>query len=347
MVASTSVHGSHIEYKVEGPGVVTGRSGSLGTVLYLDEPFWPLNTTLWVKDFKGNVPRYVYYFLQTLGLEQYNAGTGVPTLNRNHLDELPLRIHLHEEQVTIARILEAYDELIENNLRRIEILEEMAETIDRQWFVNFRLPEQVAHGVPDPKEWERRNLFDIANVRYGFGFKSSGFHGGPSGRRVVRIRDVPKDTTSTYSDEDPGPDYEVLDGDILVGMDGDFHMCVWHDGEAMLNQRVARFRPIIEAPALWLFHALKEPIKHFNATITGTTVAHLGDRHLRTVELLVPPPSLLAPLKHQLDPIEELIRNLHRQNANLRTTRDLLLPKLISGEIDVSDLDIDTSWLAA
>lgn len=250
-------------------------------------------------------------------------------------------------QQRISSLLAAYQELIENNLRRIEILEQMAQAMYREWFVNFRFPGHLREQLPPESDWKGLNLFDVSEVRYGYGFKSKRFRAGPPGNRVVRIRDVPKNTTSTYTDENPGESYNVLDGDVLVGMDGDFHMCVWHDGKAMLNQRVARLRPKIDAPVLWLFHALKGPIGHFNSTITGTTVAHLGDRHLRTIELLVPPESLMALAHEHFNPIEKTIRNLLRQNRLLRRTRDLLLPKLISGEIDVSELDIDTSWLAA
>lgn len=88
VVASTSVKAYHKYYKVEAPCVATGRSGSLGTVQYINQRSWPLNTSLYVKDFKGNSPRYVYYFLQSLNLENFNAGAGVPSLNQNHLHGL-------------------------------------------------------------------------------------------------------------------------------------------------------------------------------------------------------------------------------------------------------------------
>ena len=74
VIASTSIDGFHNNYKVNPPGIVTGRSGSLGFVQYINNKFWPLNTTLWVKDFKGNIPKYVFYLLKTLHLEKYNSG---------------------------------------------------------------------------------------------------------------------------------------------------------------------------------------------------------------------------------------------------------------------------------
>lgn len=297
----------------------------------------------------GNPDYFYYYFQSSAGRDAVRSmtrGAAVYTITGGDIASVLVPHAPIQTQRKVAGILIMFDELIENNRRRIQILEEMAQTLFRERFVDLSLRGKLPDQSPGTN-WPQLNLFDLAEVRYGFGFKSKGFHAGPSGHRVIRIRDVPKNTTTTYTDEEPGDDYEVSDGDILVGMDGEFHMCIWHDGAALLNQRVARFRPKDDAPVFWLFHALKGPISHFNSTITGTTVAHLGDRHLRTVELSVPPEPLMAQAREQLNPSERAIRNLLRQNANLRNTRDLMLPKLLSGEIDVSELDIDTSWLAA
>jgi type I restriction enzyme, S subunit len=87
--ASTGIVGTHSEAKVRGPGVVTGRSGSLGTVIYCPKEFWPLNTTLWVKEYRRSTPFHAFYLLQGLGLEKYDGGAAVPTLNRNHVHGLP------------------------------------------------------------------------------------------------------------------------------------------------------------------------------------------------------------------------------------------------------------------
>ena len=93
--ASTGVTGTHNEAKVKAPGVVTGRSGSLGTVIYVDEDFWALNTTLWVKEFRRVTPLYAFYLLSNLGLEQFNSGAAVPTLNRNDVHSLQVVIPSH------------------------------------------------------------------------------------------------------------------------------------------------------------------------------------------------------------------------------------------------------------
>ena len=90
IVSATGVSGSHHEYRVKGPGVATGRSGSLGTVFYVEGDFWPLNTTLWVKDFKVGGPLYAYYVLTGIDLAGFNSGAAVPTLNRNDIHGLPV-----------------------------------------------------------------------------------------------------------------------------------------------------------------------------------------------------------------------------------------------------------------
>ena len=137
VIASTGQVGSHVEAKVRGPGVVIGRSGSLGGGQYIEDDFWPLNTTLWVRDFKGNDRRFCYYLLRSLDLAHFNAGSGVPTLNRNHIHPLPVLLPPHPEQRAIAHVLGALDDKIELNRRMNETLEGMARALFKSWFVDF------------------------------------------------------------------------------------------------------------------------------------------------------------------------------------------------------------------
>lgn len=249
-------------------------------------------------------------------------------------------------QKKTASILSGYDDLIENNLRRVKILEEMAQTLYREWFVKFRFPGYQKVKMVNsplgkiPEGWQIKNLFELADVTYGFPFKSSLFNVNREGIAVVRIRDVLDGQSATFTAEDAPDKYIVHEGDFLVGMDGDFHMGFWAGGTAFLVQRVARFRPRGDVGRYGLALALKEPIEHFNKTITGTTVAHLGDNHLRTINVMMPDKKLLKVINDILEPLLDLQLNIRAKNKNLRQTRDLLLPKLISGELDVSELDI-------
>jgi type I restriction enzyme, S subunit len=138
VIASTGPVGTHLEATVKGPGVVIGRSGSLGGGQYIAGDFWPLNTTLWVKDFKGNDRRFCYYLIKSLDLAQFNAGSGVPTLNRNHIHPIPLSVPKDPtEQRAIAHILGTLDDKIELNRRMNATLEAMARAIFKSWFIDF------------------------------------------------------------------------------------------------------------------------------------------------------------------------------------------------------------------
>ena len=116
ILASNGVIDYHQEFKVKGPGIVTGRSGTLGKVHYIESNYWPLNTALYVKEFYNNHPKFIYYFLQSLSTEKYGTGTGVPTLNRNILHKIKVAIPPLDEQIKIAEIISESDAEIEKEL---------------------------------------------------------------------------------------------------------------------------------------------------------------------------------------------------------------------------------------
>ena len=194
-----------------------------------------------------------------------------------------------------------------------------------------------------PQGWEAKNLFQVAEVTYGFPFKSKQFTTDQTGLPVIRIRDIQPNYSATYTEEAAEPKHLVENGDILVGMDGDFHMGKWAGHKAWLNQRVVRFRPKMRLGRYHLFLALEKPIHHFDATIVGTTVAHLSDEDLKATFLPIPPDHLVDLVSDNLEPLFDLELNLRLKNSNLRRTRDLLLPKLISGELNVEKLQIQTA----
>lgn len=268
-------------------------------------------------------------------------GAAQPNMSGSQIEGVLIPVPSSTQQGWIGQCVGAYDDLIENNTRRIKILEEMVRIIYREWFVNFRFPghENVkmveSELGPIPEGWRVRNLFDVAHVTYGFPFKSKLFTAGGKGVPVIRIRDIKSDLSNTFTTEAPDTKYVVKNGDLLVGMDGDFHMGKWAGGNAYLNQRVVRFRPQGEVPPYFLFLALEAPINHFDSTIVGTTVAHLSDRDLRSTSLLIPSDDILKRTSAIFNPGFGLEIALKLRTANLRTTRDLLLPRLISGEVSV------------
>ena len=113
--ASTGIAEYHREYKVKGPGIVTGRSGSLGEVFYIEEDFWPLNTTLWIKNFKNATPIFAFYVLKGINIIDYNSGSAVPTLNRNH-------IHLHQLIVPKIDVIKRFEEIEKIFFHQIKVI---------------------------------------------------------------------------------------------------------------------------------------------------------------------------------------------------------------------------------
>lgn len=138
LVSSSGVTDTHSQAMVKGPGVVTGRYGTLGQVFFVEQDFWPLNTTLYVRDFKGNDPRFISYFFRNLDFSAYSDKAAVPGLNRNHLHQAMVRLPIDlEEQRAIAHILGILDDKIELNRKQNETLEAMARALFKAWFVDF------------------------------------------------------------------------------------------------------------------------------------------------------------------------------------------------------------------
>ncbi|MCD5507042.1 restriction endonuclease subunit S [Lactobacillus delbrueckii subsp. lactis] len=136
VIASTGINGTHNVAKIKGPGVVTGRSGSIGKVQYIKDDFWPLNTTLYVSDFKGNNPKFVAYWLERFDLKRFSSGSAVPTLNRNELANVEICVPNREEQDKIVAILEPFEKKIELNQEINDNLSEINKTVFSNFFAN-------------------------------------------------------------------------------------------------------------------------------------------------------------------------------------------------------------------
>jgi type I restriction enzyme S subunit len=134
VVFSNGIKKTHSEFKAKAPGVVTGRSGTIGTVTFVENDYWPHNTSLWVTDFKGNDPKYVYYFYINIKLVRYGTGSGVPTLNRNDVHAQKRAIPLLPEQQKIASFLSAVDEKIHQLTKKKALLEHYKKGVMQQLF---------------------------------------------------------------------------------------------------------------------------------------------------------------------------------------------------------------------
>ena len=281
-------------------------------------------------------PKYIYYQLRSpyIGrwLEQISIGSTMPSINTGLLSNIEVNLPPFETQRRIANILSAYDDLIENNRKQIKLLEEAAQRLYKEWFVDLHFPghehTKILDGVPEG--WKKERLVDIAGVQYGYAFDGSLFNSKKSGMPIIRIRNIPESQTEDYTTETAGSQYLVYNGDIVVGMDGEFYINSWAGDTAYLVQRTCRIKPLNTDLNGFLLWAIYEPIKYFERTVVGATVAHLGKKHIDTIKILVPTEKFYMPFKTLFD--KRLL--LMNQNKKLAEARDCLLPKLMSGEVE-------------
>ena len=289
---------------------------------------------------------FLFYLLKSDMFKGYIINTAQGAANQasitlDSIFRFPFYRPSSEIQQKIAAILLSYDDLIENNKRRIAILEKMAEEIYREWFVRFRFPNyqntEFEKGIP--KGWEVKKLPEIADITYGFPFQANRFNELGMGKPIIRIRNIPNSNTNDFTDEVVNEKYLVNTGDFIVGMDGEFHMNHWYGEEAYLVQRVCKIIAKETHMSGYLSRALKDPIKHYESILLGATVGHLGAKHLNDIDILIPPKEL-----HQkmltFNQLELQKKNLALINVNLKKTRNQLLPRLISGKLSVENLDI-------
>lgn len=345
VISSSGPKSTNEQFKVEGPGVIIGRKGSLGTVFYSGANYWPHDTTLWVKDFHGNNPKFAYYFLQTMGLERLDAGSSNPSLNRNHIHTIPVLWPSPPIQRRIAAFLSAYDDLIENSQRRIKILEEMARRLYREWFVYFRFPGHEDCRLVEsplgeiPEGWEVKPFSAIASYVNGYTFKPVEL--GPAGKPIIKIKElkagIVSDTPRNTGDEIPGK-YHIHDGDVLFSWSADLDAYLWMGGDGLLNQHLFTVLPADAFSRAFCFHSLKESMPRFRALSLGATMHHIKRSALDQVFTVVAP----APMRNRFDVLVESIHQqlitISKQIQNLRQSRDLLLPRLLSGLIDIEAL---------
>lgn len=161
IVYSNGIKGTHNEYKALAPGVVTGRSGTIGKVTYVEQNYWPHNTSLWVTDFKGNNPKFIFYKLQNLNYAKFNSGSGVPTLNRNDVHIEKILLPPLPEQEKIAGILSCWDDGIEK----------LSTLIEKKKIQKKALMQQLLTGKHRLKgfstPWHEKYLVDICDFNKG------------------------------------------------------------------------------------------------------------------------------------------------------------------------------------
>lgn len=379
VVSSGGISSYHDSAQVKRPGIVIGRKGTLGTVFYLEGDHWPHDTTLWVKDFHGNDVRFVYYFLRYMTDEflSLDVGSANPTLNRNHVHPLtidwPTSI---DEQRAIARVLGALDDKIELNRRLNATLEGLARAVFRSWFVDFDpvvakaagrrpvgmtadtaalFPSTFEHSPlgPIPKGWSIKTLAELTS-KIGSGSTPTGGSSVYTQHGVALIR---SQNVYDHEFEWAGLAYlgteaaeklrgvTVQQGDVLLNITGDsiLRTCVVDPDvlPARVNQHVAIIRAQAGIPPRFLhLHLVRQEMKdNLIGHDAGGTRAAITKAHLQVTALIVPPGELLRAFQQTSDPVFTRIEMGRGQNRTLASLRDALLPRLLSGELRLKDVE--------
>jgi len=293
--------------------------------------------------------RFLYYYSNSEKSVQYlrsKANSGVQVnLSTTVIKQSPVPLPPLSTQHKIASILSAYDDLIENNLRRIKILEEMAQALYREWFVKFRFPGHEKMRMVDsplgkiPEGWEVAPLSEMCHLVMGQSPKSEFYNtdgaGLPFHQGVTDFGNrFPTDRLHCTVDN------RIAErGDVLFSVRAPVGRINVSNKRIVIGRGLSAIRH--RANYQWFaFHFLKEKFEEEDTMGGGTIFKAVTKKDMQGIEFIVPNDVIVVRFEELVLPMEDEIENLTKKNANLRQTRDLLLPRLISGELDVSELDI-------
>ncbi len=305
---------------------------------------------------KGNIeiyPEYAgYYFRSPRFRAEINSMATMTTrasLNNEMMARLKIVVPNIQEQKAIAKILLDLDEKIETNNKINKKLEEMAQAIFKQWFVDFEFPNEDGKPYKSsggemveselgmiPKGWKVGSIYEVANVIYGAPFSSKKFNEDKIGLPLIRIRDLKTAKPSFYTEEKHKNATKVKTGDILVGMDAEFTPTIWRGNEGYLNQRVCMFKSNKDyLHDYFIYEIIKPYMNLMEFSKVGTTVIHLGKGDIDNMKIVIPKRDILKLFYKIIDTIYSKLIEVANENRILTDLRDTLLPKLMSGEIRV------------
>jgi type I restriction enzyme, S subunit len=375
LVSSAGVSDCHSVPMAKGPGVVTGRYGTIGQVYFVEQDFWPLNTTLYVRDFKGNDPKFINYFLKTVDFLAYSDKAAVPGLNRNHLHEALAQIPDLVTQLNIAKVLGALDDRI-TLLRETNItLEAIAQALFKSWFVDFdpvraKMEGRAAEGMDE-----------ATAALFPDGFEEAELGLVPRGWGYVAIRDVVEGVFdgphATPPEADAGPVFlgiknltgtalnlgeirhiaeaqwqqwtrrvEPQGGDIVFSYEATlgFFALIPKNLRCCLGRRLALIRPKVIGGAghFWFHQFVATPFQRLleKHTIQGATVNRIALKEFPSYGVLNPPLRLQVEFDKVVAPLWLKIHENQAQAQTLATLRDTLLPRLISGQLRLPEAEL-------
>ena len=280
------------------------------------------------------------FILNNMNISPYVTGCAQPKLNQENLRNIEIELPSHIDR--IASILSSLDRKIELNNKINADLEEMAQAIFKNWFVDFE-PFKDGKFVDSelgmiPEGWKVGSPYEYVKVVYGAPYKSAKFNDDGEGLPLIRIRDL-KDCNPQFYTPEILPQTEYVNmGDIVAGMDAEFVPHIWKGKMGLLNQRVCKLIPQQTSISnLFVLYLMKPELEFVQSYKTGTTVSHLGKADIDKFVVVLPPLEVVEDCSKLLDSILQRIKNISAESRTLSLLRDTLLPRLMSGEIEVPE----------
>ncbi|MDZ7694022.1 MAG: restriction endonuclease subunit S [Balneolaceae bacterium] len=326
-------------------------------VEYSDKPFCVIDTAFYL-DLTTNevLDKWAYYQLKDFDINNIDSGTAIPSTSREAFYQIPVEIPPLEQQKKIVDTLSAFDDLIENNSRRIEILEEMARRIYREWFVHFRYPDHENDELVDsrtelgeiPEGWEVKELEDFGEIVLGKTPSTKDSENYGDYMPFIKTPDMHDqffihETENVLSKKGvKTQEKKTLPADsICVSCIGTAGVVAITSVPSQTNQQINSIVPEDKALREYLYFttkALKPLMEKIGST--GATMTNVSKTKFKGLPALKPSQELLNKFHEKVGSLFDQISTLQKQNIKLKQTRDLLLPKLISGKIDMEEMEL-------
>lgn len=324
---SAGIVDSHNEALVQGPGVVVGRKGTIGAVHWAEQDFFPIDTTYYVVlKRKDTRMRYIYYLLKTLPLSLMNTDVAVPGLNRANALRLKVGIPSPSAQDRIIGVLSAYDDLIENNRRRIRLLEQAARLLYKEWFVHLRFPGhehvEVEDGVPEG--WEKKMLGDLVEVTKGRNITKNSVKDGSVPVVAGGLSPAYYHDTANVV----GPVITISASGANAGYVNLYHEDIWASDCSHISSTSTN-------RLYYLYLLLKSKQREIFGFQKGAAQPHVYPRDLKRLPLLIPKDTIVSMFEESVTDNFRQVKVLIEQNKLLVQARDLLLPRLMSRKVVV------------
>lgn len=337
---SNGLLGFHDASVADGPGVITGRSGTIGKLFYTAGKYWPLNTSLHVKNFKGNLPKFVYYKLSEIGLDKFSTGTGVPTLNRNVAHKEPVIFPPVPEQHKIAAILTTVDDKLDVIARQIEAAHALKRGLMQTLFSR-------GLGAKHACDWAVVALHQVAEIRTGVAKGKKGLKNPVElpYLRVANVQDGHIDLSELKTIEVEAAQverYALLPGDVLMTEGGDFDKLgrgdVWKGQIApcLHQNHVFAVRPDpdkLNSSYLAALAASDYGRQYFLSCAKRTTnLASINSSQLKAFPVLLPPLAVQDEISQTIDAASAKVAVLKEKQTSYQALKRGLMQKLLTGE---------------